>query len=356
MGADRWWRSRTASVEHPRQRLCDRRDRLHRRHAGDPRPRWPQPGRFCLPRHRSAGRAVEAGPAGPGQHRALQAPGLEHGPGAGPCPARSPRACRRHINRHSAAPAARSLCRAKCRRAARTAAQPGRRGDGRAPIGRCQCTGGTGRCRAGPDAAFPGSCADEPPADLARQWPAARRDRSDPRHPLAAGPLRFSAAAPARTDGCADRGPRRHGRDGRRGSAQPHRVAAAVLGRPGHPAGDREIHAVGAAGCALVPQQYRVHPPHQRPAGPAGGVRHRVQRQLPGDGPGRRVPGGAGGHTPGPAPPAGHDQIQPGPHLDTRERSGHRRRLPVRLRHGRAGWLPVRRPHRADVESLARHA
>ena len=31
------------------------------------------------------------------------------------------------------------------------------------------------------------------------------------------------------------------------------------------PAGDREVHAVGAPGRAVVPEQPRVHPPHQRP-------------------------------------------------------------------------------------------
>ncbi len=45
----------------------------------------------------------------------------------------------------------------------------------------------------------------------------------------------------------------------------PHRAPAAVLGRSGHAAGDREVHAVGAPGRALVPEQHRVHPPHQRP-------------------------------------------------------------------------------------------
>jgi urea carboxylase len=51
-------RGRAASVQHPRQRLCDRRDRFHRRHAGDPRARWSQPGRLRLPGHRGAGLRV----------------------------------------------------------------------------------------------------------------------------------------------------------------------------------------------------------------------------------------------------------------------------------------------------------
>ena len=48
-----------------------------------------------------------------------------------------------------------------------------------------------------------------------------------------------------------------------------------------------------------------------------------------------------------PAPPAGDDEVQPGPHLDAGERRRHRRRLPVHLRDGGTGRLPVRRPHGA---------
>ena len=70
--------------------------------------------------------------------------------------------------------------------------------------------------------------------------------------------------------------------------------------------------------------------------------------------PGRRLPRRAGGHAARPAPPAGHHQVQPGPHLDAGERGRHRRRLPVHLRHGGPGRLPVRRPHRAGVEHAPR--
>ena len=72
------------------------------------------------------------------------------------------------------------------------------------------------------------------------------------------------------------------------------------------------------AGRALVPEQHRVHPPHQRPRLDRGRARDRVRRQLPGDGPGRRLPRRAGGHAARPAPPAGHHQVQPGAHLDRR--------------------------------------
>ncbi len=43
-----------ASKQHPRQRLCHRHDRFHRRHAGDPRPRRSVLGRLRLPRHHRA--------------------------------------------------------------------------------------------------------------------------------------------------------------------------------------------------------------------------------------------------------------------------------------------------------------
>ena len=72
---------------------------------------------------------------------------------------------------------------------------------------------------------------------------------------------------------------------------------------------------------------------------------HRVRRVVPGHGPGRRVPGRPRGHPAGPAPPAGHHQVQPGAHVDPAERGRHRRRVPVHLRDGGPGRLPVRRPH-----------
>ena len=43
------------------------------------------------------------------------------------------------------------------------------------------------------------------------------------------------------------------------------------------------------------------------------------------------------------------DQVRPGAHLDAAERRRHRRRVPVRLRHGGPGRLPARRPHRARL-------
>ncbi len=80
--------------------------------------------------------------------------------------------------------------------------------------------------------------------------------------------------------------------------------------------------------------------------------RHRVRRAVPRARPRRRLPRRAGRHAARSAPPAGHHQVQPGPHLDAGERGRHRRRLPVHLRHGGPGRLPVRRPHRPGLEPL----
>ena len=68
VGAQRRRRGRPAPVQHPRQRLRHRRDRLHRRHAGDPRARRPEPRRLRLPGHRRRSRAVEDRPAQAGRH------------------------------------------------------------------------------------------------------------------------------------------------------------------------------------------------------------------------------------------------------------------------------------------------
>ena len=80
---------------------------------------------------------------------------------------------------------------------------------------------------------------------------------------------------------------------------------------------------------------------------------HRVRRQLSGARPGRCLPGRAGRHAGRSAAPPGDHQVQSGAHLDAGERGRHRRRLHVRVRHGRSGRLSVRRPHAADVEYLS---
>ncbi len=80
-----------------------------------------------------------------------------------------------------------------------------------------------------------------------------------------------------------------------------------------------------------------------------------VRGELPRHGPRRRLPRRAGGHARRSAPSPGHHQVQPGADLDAGERRRHRRRLPLRLWHGRPGRLPVRRPHGADVEPPPQH-
>ncbi len=71
MGAHGWRRGRAASVQHSRQRLRDRRDRFHRRHADHPRPGRTEPRRVRLPGRRGAGGALESRPAAPRRSRAL---------------------------------------------------------------------------------------------------------------------------------------------------------------------------------------------------------------------------------------------------------------------------------------------
>ena len=147
-----------------------------------------------------------------------------------------------------------------------------------------------------------------------------------------------------------------HPRSRRHRRALAHRAPAALLGRPGHAARHPQVHAVRAARCALVPQQHRVHPPHQRPRLRRRSAAHRLRRQLPRARSRRRLPRRAGRDAGRSAPSPGHHQVQSRAHLDAGERRRHRRRVHVRLRHGRSRRLPVRRPHRADVEHLARLA
>ena len=63
LGRGRRRRGRPAPVQHPRHRLRDRRGRPHRRHAGDPRTRRPEPRRLRVPGGRRRAGALEARPA-----------------------------------------------------------------------------------------------------------------------------------------------------------------------------------------------------------------------------------------------------------------------------------------------------
>jgi urea carboxylase len=75
----------------------------------------------------------------------------------------------------------------------------------------------------------------------------------------------------------------------------PYRAPAAVLGRCGDTVWPSQVHAVGARGCTLVSQQYRIHSPHQWTRQHRGREAHRIRRQLSGAGIGRCVSGRAGG-------------------------------------------------------------
>src|SRR3989344_4576124 len=224
---------------------------------------------------------------------------------------------------------------------------------GRAPGRRPLRADGVRTAGAGPGASLSGA-RPHGRAEKAQRWPRpGRRHRHDTRHPLSAGALRPSRAAARRAVARAAGGRRPPAPAGRHHHPQPRGAPAAVLGRRTDAPGDREVHAVGAARRALVPQQHRVHPPHQRAGQHQRGLQRCLRRQLPRARPGRRLPWRTRGHAGGPAASPGDHQVQPGENLDARERRGHRRCVHVRLRDGGPRRLPVRRPHAADVEPLA---
>ena len=149
------------------------------------------------------------------------------------------------------------------RRSSRPAPRPpGRpavviRQDGDAqPAGRIRPAG------AGPGAAFPRARADAgvsaraacPASSTSR--PASARCRSTTT--IAGCRARSCSRRSSELEGDAARHRRHRGR-------LAHRAPAAVVGRSGDAPRDPEVHAVGAPRCALVPEQHRVHPPHQRP-------------------------------------------------------------------------------------------
>ena len=91
--------------------------------------------------------------------------------------------------------------------------------------------------------------------------------RPHARHPLAAGALRQpSAVARAAARRCS-RESERDAAAGRRHRRCRRRIVHLPLSwdDPADAAGDAQVQELGAAGRALVPEQHRVHPPHQRP-------------------------------------------------------------------------------------------
>ena len=194
---------------------------------------------------------------------------------------------------------------------------------------------------------------------LGRATTCAERRRRHRRRALAARAGRRRARSRSTARQRRPRGGRGRARRRRARRALPvaGRAPAAVVGRPGHPRGDRALHARRARRRPVVPVEHRVHPPHQRARLDVDDV-HRIvfDAVVPRARAGRRLPRRPGGHAARPPPPPGHDEVQPGPHLDAGERRRHRRRLPVHLRHGGPRRLPVRRAHGAGVEPRSRAA
>ena len=191
----------------------------------------------------------------------------------------------------------------------------------------------------------------------ARAAAAARHHRHHARHPLAADPLRQPRAAARGAD---RRARRLRARSCRQlddiTHSDAHRAPAAVLGRSGDAARHREIHAVGARRCAVVPEQHRVHPAHQRARLDRRRARHRVRRELSRARARRRLPRRAGRDAGRSAAPAGHHEIQPRAHVDGRELGRASAAPTCASTAWKARRLSVRRPHGADVEHASRHA
>ncbi len=339
MGAQRRRRSRPAPLEHSRQRLRRRRHRFHRRHARHPRPRRPEPGRLRLSGRRrrtpNSGRSASCG-------RAIM---------SASAPSHSQR--RRAWRRRSMQPSPRSPA--------------------------------TSRSCPRYDLREPPILRRTPWLDVPRRWrplPAHRvrrqRARSQPALPR---PRARSRAA--RDSACAAFSTSRPASARSRFTTTPPSSAAQRCSKRSTSAKrasrrsndievpSRIVHLPLSWDDPATQLAIRKYMQSVRPDAPwcpsniefirrINGLEsdrrrapHRLRRQLSGARPGRCLPRRAGRHAPRPAPSPGHHQVQSGAHLDARERRRHRRRLPVRLRHGRPRRLPVRRPHGADVEHLA---
>ncbi len=73
MGPARRGRGRPAPIEHPRQRVCGRHHRLHRRHADRARTRRAESRRVRLPGNHRRSRVLENRPGPPRRHRPIRA-------------------------------------------------------------------------------------------------------------------------------------------------------------------------------------------------------------------------------------------------------------------------------------------
>ena len=333
-----WARARrrrggTASLQHPRQRLCRRRHRFHRRHADYPRPRRAEPRRLCLSCRGGARRALEDGPAQAGRHacafvavsddeaaaaeRGMRRSVLARRPPSGDVLMRSMDQCRSSIAARATTTSWSNTARWRS----------------------------TSRC----------GCACIVLMQAIGESKLARHHRSHARHPLAADPLRQR--------GC-------HAQDrllsalccaGARSarSAEQCRSPSRIVHLPlswNDPQAQlamrkyQELVRPNAPWCPSNIEFIRringLESDRRRPA-------HRVRRRLSRAGARRRLSRRAGRDAARSAASAGHDQIQSGAHLDAGKCRRHRRRLYVHLWHGRAGRLSVLRPHHPDVEPLA---
>ena len=246
-------RGRAASLEHPRQPVRGRRRRLHRRHAGDPRSRRPEPRRLRLPRRPSSrptcGSSASSRPAtGCASCRSISSPRARSPPRAGSEIAELASAspdCTETVS--LASPVVMSTGEGDTRLVARLS------GDTHLLL------------EIGP-----------PELDLVLRFRAHALMQAieaegfaglvDLTPGIRSLQLHYDArnAAAGRAAGAHRRAVDRGLRPRRSRGALAHRAPAAVLGRSRLPARDREVHDHGAQGRAVVPEQPRVHPPHQR--------------------------------------------------------------------------------------------
>ena len=322
-----------------------RRGRLHRRHADHPRPRRPEPGRVRLPGDRVSAERWKLGQLAPGDT-------VRFVPVVDGTRGRSRRAvaARRVGCDRAAERRRRGVLGGAATRRRRHAA-----GDATGAAATTTCSSSTGRwC-----STWRCGCA----CTRSTEWLAAPTacPASSTSRPASARCRCTSTRTRCRSPAAARRCSRGRGRAAPDSTTlvvpSRDRPPAAVLGRSRHPRGHRALHERSCAttrpGARGTSSSSAASTASTTSTTCAAIV---FDAELPRARPRRRLPRRAGRHAARSPAPAGHHQVQPGAHLDAGERRRHRRRVPVRLRHGRARRLPVRRPHRAGVEPLRRRA
>ena len=348
VGAYRRRRSRPASVQHPRQRLRDRRHGFHRRHAGHPRPRRPVPRRIRVSRHARDAELWKLGQLRPGDRVRFKPQRAE--------------ARRWHRTRgdHGRTAATRRLPARRRYRACGTGPTP-LRSDSRNPAGRGQRPRVVYRHAGDANLLIEYG---EPVLDLElrlrvhalMQWLGERRLDGviDLTPGIRSLQVHYDAAVAVDRIGCCDLlvGGGALARRQSTISEIPTRIVHLPLSWD-DPATrlaiDKYMQSV-RAGCALVPEQHRIHPPDQWPRSIEQVKDIVFEASYLVLGLGDVYLGRAGRDALRSAPSAGHDEIQSRPNLDPGECRGYRRGVPVRLRHGRSRRLSIRGPHLPDVE------